>query len=343
MDAYHALFWVYTAMGLVNALLVLPLSEACELKTAQQMYTQVAQEETERGGLHELPETEPVPRHPQQQSLQVLPRTMFSKTKSWLTSRLTQISAPTRSVMYKLWFLLAVDSLADGMVPYTLTNYYMDIKFRPAKSTLGDVTSVSYFMGAVSAVFAGPLAKKIGLINTMVFTHVPSSTAVLLFPVPPVFWGTAALLFMRAGLNNMDQAPRTAFIAAVVKNKERTAVMGVTSMLRTLAALGGPTVTGLLAADDRFWIAFVVAGICRLAYDFGLWAMFVDMKLYQHESKPENNDTGGGRREPDEEESLEMQSLVGSESENEEDLKKSIAREEGANGGLTVPAGLDRP
>ena len=329
-------------MGLVNALLVLPLSDACELGGIGQKYSRVAQEEAQNEEQHDVPDVEPTS-HLQQASLKGPPRTVLERIKSWFTSRLTQISAPTRSVMYKLWFLLAVDSLADGMVPYSLTNYYMDIKFHPTKSTLGDVTSVSYFMGAISAVFAGPLAKKIGLINTMVFTHVPSSTAVLLFPFPSVFWGTAALLFVRAGLNNMDQAPRTAFIAAVVKSEERTAVMGITSMLRTLAALGGPTLTGLLAAGDKFWIAFVVAGMCRLAYDFGLWAMFVDMKLYQHESKPEDVVPGGStRRERDEEEFLEMESLVGSDSEEDEGLEKIDAKGKGANGGLPIPAGHER-
>ena len=68
----------------------------------------------------------------------------------------------------------------------------------------------------------------------------------------------------------MDQAPRSAFIAAVVKPEERTAVMGITSMLRTLAAMAGPSVTGVLAGGGRFWIAFVVAGACRLAYDCGV-------------------------------------------------------------------------
>ena len=141
----------------------------------------------------------------------------------------------------------------------------------------------------------------------------------------------------------MDQAPRTAFIAAVVKSEERTAVMGITSMLRTLAALGGPTLTGLLAAGDKFWIAFVVAGMCRLAYDFGLWAMFVDMKLYQHESKPEDVVPGGSRRrERDEEDSLEMESLVGSDSEEDEVLKKIDSNGGVANGGLPVPPGLER-
>jgi MFS family permease len=94
---------------------------------------------------------------------------------------------------------------------------------------------------------------------------------------------TALLLFIRTGLNSLDQGPRSAFIAAVVKPSERTAVMGITSMLRTLAATIGPTVTGLLAGSDKFWIAFVVAGVLRLAYDFGLWALFVNMKLYEHE------------------------------------------------------------
>lgn len=74
--------------------------------------------------------------------------------------------------------------------------------------------------------------------------------------------------------------------------------MGITSMLRTLAAAAGPTVTGVLAGQDRFWIAFVAAGTLRIAYDLGLFTMFVNMKLYQHEK------TGveGTYREVDEEE-----------------------------------------
>jgi len=250
--------------------------------------------------------------------------------------------------MYKLWFLLAVDSLADGMVPYSLTNYFMDIRFHPSKSTLGDVTSLSYLLGAVGAVFAGPLARKIGLINTMVFTHVPSSAAVLVFPFPPVFWMTAGLLLLRTALNNMDQAPRSAFIAAVVKPEERTAVMGITSMLRTLAAMAGPTVTGFLAANDEFWIAFVAAGVCRLAYDFGLYAMFVNMKLYQNESKPDSSPPNGGgyrvrERERDEEDVMEMQSLADSDNSTLMDDEGVEPKQPLANsGGLEVPLGLER-
>lgn len=113
------------------------------------------------------------------------------------TSKIAQVSKETRSIMYALWFLLMVDSLADGMVSMSLTTYYMDQKFSLPKSTLGDVLSASYFLAALSTVFAGPLARHIGLVNTMVFTHIPSSLAVLLFPLPQNKILTFALLLLR--------------------------------------------------------------------------------------------------------------------------------------------------
>ena len=295
VDAYHTLFWIYAVMGVVNVLLVFLLTDACELKASNEgegIYAHVPQDE-DRDAEGEAEQSRPngstdadveaasPPSTPRTSELpppypSPTPQRWPSRAASFFSAAFSQISAPTRHVMYKLWFLLAIDSLADGMVPYSLTNYYMDVTFHPSKSTLGDVTSISYFLGGIGAVFAGPLARKIGLINTMVFTHVPSSTAVLLFPLAPYFWITALFLFVRAGLNNMDQAPRSAFIAAVVRPEERTAVMGITSMLRNLGAMTGPTVTGILAEGDRFGSAFIAAGVCRLVYDFGLWMLFVD-------------------------------------------------------------------
>lgn len=96
----------------------------------------------------------------------------------------------------------------------------------------------------------------------------------------------------------MDQAPRAALIAAVVKPQERTAVMGITSTLRTLANVTGPSFTGLLAEGNRFWIAFVVGGALRLAYDLGLFVMFINIQLYKHEpvkglAAPSNDHAAG--------------------------------------------------
>lgn len=106
---------------------------------------------------------------------------------------------------------------------------------------------------------------------------------------------SVGLLFIRSALNNMDQAPRSALIAAIVHPRERTAVMGITSALRTLAATSGPMVTGFLAGSERFWVAFVVGGACRLVYDVGLWVLFVNVKLHQHE-EDRGEEGGAGER-----------------------------------------------
>lgn len=279
LDAYHVCFGIYALMGILAFLAALSLSKRCELQPLAVVEEHDAGEAAE-GLLHDQ-ELSPVDDdgNPQPQGLD----RAREPEPSPKVSKFARISKETRSVMYALWFLLMVDSLADGMVSMSLTVYYMDGKFNLPKSTLGDVLSASYFLAACSAVFAGPLSRHIGLVNTMVFTHIPSSVAVTLFPAPRAEWLTFALLLLRVGLNNMDQAPRAALIAAVVKPEERTAVMGITSTLRTLANVTGPSLTGLLADRNKFWIAFVVGGALRLAYDVGLFVMFINIQLYRHE------------------------------------------------------------
>jgi MFS family permease len=313
-ESYHMIFWMYSGMGLVNLVLSSFLSESCELaeptKTRESDILLRDIDDRSDDGLDEFPGLAPPPPRPEAQPKKAKARGLFA-----VRSFLAEICPETLSIMYKLWFLLAIDSIADGMTPYSLTNYYIDHKFNLAKSTLGDIQSVSYLLAAVSSILAAPLARRIGLLNTMVFTHVPSSAAVLIFPLAGTVPLTVLLFFIRVGLNPMDQAPRSAFIAGAVRPSERTAVMGITSMLRTLSATCGPTLTGLLAGNDRFWIAFVVAGVARLVYDFGLWAMFVNYKLHQHENKDtdETESTRSPRRSNDEEdvgETREMPKIV---------------------------------
>ena len=267
LRVYHAGFLVYVAMGGLNMVFALLLSKRCEIEKKGNDEGEAVDEAAERllddvegdvdaeppGGVVEDPGTR--------------------------KSRFSRISGATRSVMYRLWFLLIIDSLADGMVSKTLTTYFLDRKFTLTKAALGDIMSAGLLLGTFSTVFAGPLAHTLGLLNTMVFTHLPSSAAVLLFPFPRGLVPTVALLFVRMGLNNMDQAPRSAFISAIVKDEERTAVLGITSALRTLAMTMGPSFTGGLAEGGKFWVAFVVGGTLRIIYDLGLWAMFVNVRL----------------------------------------------------------------
>ncbi|KAF1959264.1 MFS general substrate transporter [Byssothecium circinans] len=278
--AYHILFWGYAGFGVIGFLICLGLSGRCEAagekrEMRERNRPQGSVDEEEEVVLLEAmtPSTTDGFDHAEE------PRRSARVPEKTKQSYFSQISKPTRRIMYPLWTLLAIDSLADGMTPYSLMNYYVDQKFHLSKSTLGDITSASQFLCAVSAIFAGPLSKHIGLINTMVFTHLPSSIASAFIPLPSSVGWTVALLLFRASLNSMDQAPRTAFIAAVVKPEERTGAMGITSMLRTLAMSVGPSITGILAGNDRFWAAFVATGICRITYDLGLWILFVNVKV----------------------------------------------------------------
>lgn len=160
-NAYHSIFIGYAVMGLVNSLLVYFMTDACEASVTSDTYAQVPQNEDEDV---ELDEHDP--------SMQQTPKTAEPPPSkdtwiSWMGSWLSNISAPTRHIMYKLWVLLMADSVADGMVPFALCNLWLEREFQPSKATLGDVTAISYLLAAFSSVFAGPLARRIGLINTM--------------------------------------------------------------------------------------------------------------------------------------------------------------------------------
>ncbi|WVQ99791.1 hypothetical protein IAU59_006933 [Kwoniella sp. CBS 9459] len=293
--AYHAIFALYVVFGAINAICVLLLPSRVEHDKAGEVRAESeAEPESEEllpeGGRDEQEEEEEeediherTKGNPHAYPPATTPSAEPAPAGSSKKSRIAQLSPSTRSVMFKLWPLLSVDTLADGMVNLSLTSYYLTNKFQITPTTLGHITSIAFFLAALSTVFAGPLANRLGLINTMVFTHIPSSAAVLLFPLPPNLAVTIVLFFVRMGLNNMDQAPRAAFIAAVVPASERTAVNGITSTLRTLSSTAGPLITGFLAGQDNFWIAFVTAGLLRLSYDFGLWALFVNFKINQHE------------------------------------------------------------
>jgi predicted MFS family arabinose efflux permease len=129
-------------------------------------------------------------------------------------------------------------------------------------------------ISTVGNVWSASLAKRVGLIQAMVATHLPSSIFLALLPAPPQLSYTICLLVARAVLNSMDQAPRSAFLSVVVLPQERTAVMGVVNILKTLSQSAGPWATGLLADHGHFWVAFVAAGSLKGTYDLLLLAFF---------------------------------------------------------------------
>lgn len=257
-DGYQKIFWLYVAMGAMGLLCFSQMSPAAELSKASP-----DDEMLLRPNKSDDPEETTDPALPAPTQEPPLPE-----------QKKPRLSSQTLHRMYPLWGLLIVDSLAEGMVGYSFTAYYLSDRFGLLPSSLGDSLSISYFLAAVSTLFSAPLANHLGLVNTMVFTHLPSSLAVLLFPLSDSSTLAVALLFLRVGLGKMDQAPRVALIAQMVDPDSRTAVLGITSVLRTLASTVGPLLTGWLAENGQFWIAFVIAGLFRVTYDLGLWILF---------------------------------------------------------------------
>lgn len=285
LEAFRAVFWVYASVGVVKGAVTALLSERCEVDggggssrgyqpigaRGSGPVVAVEGEEGEDGDGDDeegRPSRQPAPNPPPP------PAAPASKPKMGFA----QLSSQTRWTLLRLCALFAVDSLASGMVPYSLVNFYLDRKFHLPKSALGGAMSAVWVASSVGNVLAAPLARRVGLVRTMVFTHLPSAVFLALLPAPRGAGATVALLLARGALASMDQAPRSAFLSRVVAPGERTAVMGVVNVVKTLSQSGGPSVTGWLAGEGRFWVAFVVAGAMKASYDLGLLTFFLKVE-----------------------------------------------------------------
>ncbi|TID20036.1 MFS general substrate transporter [Venturia nashicola] len=279
-EAYHTLFWIYSACGGVNMLLTLFLSSKCEAdghsqKEEKQQYQSLPQSEE--------PTTTPPQTHARTPST-TNPEPKSSPKSKGILSKFTHITPSSRPTLYKLCAIMSLDSLASGMAASSLISLYITRKYPIlSKNALGSILSITCFISALMNIWAGAIAKRIGLVKTMVFTHLPSALFLGLLPLPSSLWATVGLLVARSCLSSMDQAPRSAFIAAVVRPEERTGVMGVVNVVKILAQSGGPSVSGLLARNGLFWVAFVLAGSLKVCYDLGLLTLFVGTRLNQYE------------------------------------------------------------
>lgn len=118
----------------------------------------------------------------------------------------------------------------------------------------------------------------------MVFTHLPSALMLVLIPIPSTLGPAMTFLIIRACSQSMDTAPRTAFLTAVILPDERTAVMGIINVIKTMSQSFGPLVTGVLASKGMFGVSFVIAGVLKAVYDLGVLAAFTGHKSQKKEA-----------------------------------------------------------
>ena len=185
---------------------------------------------------------------------------------------------PSRSVVYRLAALFSLDAFAGGFVVQSLLALWLFERFDLSLASAG----IFFFWSGVLSAFSFPVAawlsRRVGLINTMVFTHIPSSIALMLAAVAPTLPAALALLLIRAALSQMDVPTRSSYVMAVVTEAERAAAASLTSVPRSLAAAVSPALAGaLFAASFRAW-PLLICGALKIIYDLLLLVQFRHIK-----------------------------------------------------------------
>jgi MFS family permease len=178
----------------------------------------------------------------------------------------------------KLSVLFGIDSFAGGLIVHSLVAYWFDVRWGLQPQELGVLFFGVNVLSGLSLLAAGWLAGRIGLINTMVFTHLPSNVLLVLVPLMPTAGLAAALYLMRMSISQMDVPTRQSYTMAVVDPDERTAAAGLTNVARSAASALSPTVTGWAFSVAALGLPFFVAGAVKIVYDLLLFASFRNLR-----------------------------------------------------------------
>jgi len=185
---------------------------------------------------------------------------------------------PSRSTVYKLAALFSVDAFAGGFVAQSLLVLWLFQRFDLSLSAAG----LFFFWASTLSAFSYPVAawisRRIGLVNTMVFTHIPSSIFLILAAFAPNLYVALALLLLRSALSQMDVPTRTSYVMAVVTPAERPAAASVTAVPRSLASSISPAIAGVLLTTSFSGLPLVVCGALKIAYDLALLFSFRHIK-----------------------------------------------------------------
>jgi MFS family permease len=181
----------------------------------------------------------------------------------------------SRGTVFGLALLFALDAFGGGFVIQSVIAYWFHVRFQLDPAMLGTIFLFANLLAGVSALGAGWLARRIGLVNTMVFTHLPSNVLLILVPLMPnVNWAIGALL-LRFSISQMDVPTRQAYTMAVVRPDERSAAAGVTAVARSVGASVSPVLaTILIGSAGLMSVPFFLAGGLKIVYDVLLYRAF---------------------------------------------------------------------
>ncbi|KAJ5261448.1 Major facilitator superfamily domain general substrate transporter [Penicillium angulare] len=266
------IFFVYAAIGVVKFLLSLGLSRKVEATKEE------GQEPQQQNG-----ETRPLlaDSNSAEQEDQQPPK----KKSLW-----SSIDGELLSLIIRLFILFGLDSFASGLASLSWMTYFFKQKFNLPEGELGTIFFVTSSIAAASMLVASSIAKRIGNVKTMVFTHLPSAICLSLISVPNNLPMSLTLLVLRACSQNMDVAPRSAFLAAALPSDKRTAIMGAVNVVKTTTQSLGPLLTGILSRFNMFGVSFIIAGCLKVVYDLGMLFSFAGKEAAQRKQTAQEND-----------------------------------------------------
>ncbi|KAE8352695.1 major facilitator superfamily domain-containing protein [Aspergillus coremiiformis] len=267
VEACRVIFCAYAAIGTLKFLLAVGLSRKVEAEEKQK--SQPAENGETRPLLGESTNDEQPPK------------------KKGLASFLGERDLV--SLVIRLSILFALDSFASGLASLSWMTYFFKRKFSLPEGELGSIFFTTSIIAAASMLVASSIAKRIGNVKTMVFTHLPSAICLALIPIPNILPLSLTFLVLRACTQNMDVAPRSAFLAAALPSDKRTAIMGAINVVKTSSQSLGPLITGVLSNHGLFGLSFTIAGILKAAYDIGMLVSFAGKERRQRSTESEEN------------------------------------------------------
>jgi len=205
--------------------------------------------------------------------------TVSEKTASGSTFGALSGLDRSRAVVVRLSALFALDSFGGGFVIQSFAAYWFYLRFGVNPATLGAIFFWANIFAGISALLASRLAARIGLINTMVATHLPSNILLILVPLMPTLPLAVLVLLVRFSISQMDVPTRQSYIMAIVSPEERSAAAGITGVARTIGAAISPLFVGLMFARPALInLPFFIAGTLKIAYDLLLYRAFVAIR-----------------------------------------------------------------
>jgi MFS family permease len=184
----------------------------------------------------------------------------------------------SRGIVFRLSALFALDAFGGAFVIQSLVAYWFYVRFGVDIGTIGAIFFGANIFAGLSALAAARIASRIGLINTMVFTHIPSNILLMLVPLMPNLPLAVLVLLARFSISQMDVPTRQSYVMAVVDPTERSAAAGVTGIARTIGATFAPVISGAMMRAGFLSLPFFVAGALKITYDLALYRSFRRLK-----------------------------------------------------------------